>query len=313
MSMQTQIHGSAAEVNLMRVFYRGTDTLKEGYALCFNFDALDVDAENNALTSIDVGEEFWNDARRIMVEKPAEGNKIHFAGVVSQKSNGVTGPGWVEIHRPGSICNIYAFANCDHGASGITTNTGQYVTFCPGKYYFMDGGFDGEGAATVLQDVDRSTTPGPVMAELQIGRPSCGFQVVHLLSTATAGAISVSLSVPFAHCGVYAFSGDSTDYVYPEEEATTIAAAMSQLIGGVTTNVGHYKGQRFKLIALDALSSNGLSIQFSTGVSRVAGSLGRAATSGYVDLSAGNDYIEGFWDGHEWMLDTGHEASLMIS
>ena len=46
MSTQTQVHGGAAETYTMRVYYSGSDTLYEGYALCFNFDALDVNAEN---------------------------------------------------------------------------------------------------------------------------------------------------------------------------------------------------------------------------------------------------------------------------
>lgn len=311
MSQVTGVHGGAAEAFLMRVFYRGTDTMREGYHLCWNFDALDVDAENQAFTAVDVGEENWNDARRLMVEKSQEGNKIHFAGVVSAKSDGVTGPGWIEIHRPGSICNVYTYDNVDHGESGITTGSGQNVTFVPGTYYFMRGGFFGCGTATVLQDVDRSSTPGLVMAELQVGEQSCGFSVINLLSTATTCAITASLSTPFAHCGVYAISYDSVDYFYPEQTGNATAAACSVVLGA-SKNPGQWIGQRCKIMSLDAYTTAGLSVALSA-VVRSGSSLMRAVQSGNVELLAANEFVDCTWTGVKWEIMHGHEDDLFIS
>ena len=308
--MDKLVHGGGAPVDTTRVFYSGTDTLKEGYALCYNFDARDVNSEDVTQTDPNVGEEVWADARRVMVEKPAEGNKLHFAGVVSAKSNDVKGPAWVEIHRPGSVCNVYAFADCDHGATGITTNTGQIVTFSPGEYFFMDGGFPGAGSATVMQDVDRSTTPGTVMAELQVGMPSGGYQVVDMLSTATAGLISVSLSTPCAYVGVYAFSADSADFVYPERTANETAATASILV--LLAN-GKFIGQRVKFISEDAFSTKGISVVVSTGSKQAVCVGGELDFSAYVGLSAADDFIDLTWNGHSWVMNAGCEVYGVIT
>jgi len=289
-----------------RVYYIGTDTLKEGYPLCYNFDATTVDYRNKADSTISVGT--YAAARRLCVEKPAEGNKLHFAGVVAAESDAKS-TGWITLWLPGSVCNVYAYANCDHGATGLTTNTGQTLNFCPGKYYFMDGGFQGEGAATILQDIDRSTTPGLVMAELQTGKPTGGYQVVHLLSTATAGAISVSLSTPCAYVGVYAFTGDSVDFVYPGETATTLAATMSILVNVADA---HFIGQRVKFISEDALSGGVICCIISTAAKQAICVGGTLQCSGYVDLSAANNYIDLTWNGHSWVVNCGVETYGLV-
>ena len=142
-----------------RVYYKGTDTLKEGYALCYDFDNIN-NYRNKADTTITVAT--YAASRRLVVEKPSEGNKIHFAGAVAAESDGKS-TGWITIWLPGSVCNVYTYENCDHGATGLTTNTGQFLTFNVGKYYFTEYGLSGVGSATVLPEVNRGTTPGLVM------------------------------------------------------------------------------------------------------------------------------------------------------
>jgi hypothetical protein len=119
MPITQAVHGGGTAPTLTRrVYYTGSDELLEGYALCYNYDASDVTAENLTL-SAGVAEEC--PARRLQVEKPSVNNCVHFAGVVSNKhASGFTGPGWVEINMPGSICNIYAAANVDHGPTQVS-------------------------------------------------------------------------------------------------------------------------------------------------------------------------------------------------
>jgi len=302
MSNRTLIHGGAAETNTMRVYYNGSDTLGEGYALCFNFDAIDVTDENISQTSPDVGQEYWNDARRLMVEKPAEGNKLHFAGAVSQRSANFTGPGWIEIHRPGSICNIYAYASADHGSTGITTNTGQILTFCPGEYFFYDGGFPGTGSAMVLQDVDRSSTKGVVMAELQTGLPSGGFYVLDVLSTATAGILSVSISAPLVGAGVYALMGGL--------DATASIAI------GTTKDPGNYLGQRFKVVLLSIQGTNTYSLALSAvKVAMISAGAGGCAVglNGQGEISLVAESVGVVWDGVQWVVETLNVISVTFA
>ena len=191
--------GGTSPTYTRRVYYIGTDELLEGYALCYNFDASDVSAENLTL-SAGVAEEC--PARRLQVEKPSVNNCAHFAGTVSNKSAGVTGPGWVEINLPGSICNIYAKSSVDHGTTGTGMNTGQTVTFVLNQYYFQTLGLPGSGSAIVLQDIDRGTTAGLVMAELCTGMPSGGIQSVSSLDMAGATVVSTGGVICIAPFGV---------------------------------------------------------------------------------------------------------------
>jgi hypothetical protein len=191
------------------VYYTGTDTLKEGYALCYNFDATDVTAENLTLSQADSLVE--TPARRLQVEKPTINNSTHFAGVVSQKFTDFTGPGWIEINMPGSVCNIWAGANCDHeAAAGI--QSGQTLAFTAGAYSFDYSGLPGAGSAVVLQDVDRSTTAGLVLAELCIGNPSGGVQTVVSTDMSIGQAVSTGGSVfPRTNIGLFGMTRFVTD------------------------------------------------------------------------------------------------------
>lgn len=203
---QTVHGGGTAPVYQQRVYYIGTDTLHEGYALCYNFDAYDVSAENLS-AHLDTGDYGADDpcpARRLQVEKPSFYNSMHFAGVVAEESEGVTGPGWVVINRPGSVCNIYCNANVDHAD---TTNiaTGEVRVFNTGQYYFKGEGFPGSGAALILQDKDRSSTAGLVMAELLTGLPSGGYCTIISTMMSAGGAVSDGGSVSnFPRQGVIA-------------------------------------------------------------------------------------------------------------
>ena len=182
-----------------RVYYTGSDTLYEGYALCYNFDAKDQTAEGFTTshdgTTISLADSLVpTAARRIQVEKPTVSNMQHFAGTVSEKSDGVTGPGWIEINLPGSVCNVYTGVNCDHeGSAGV--NSGQIVTVTANSYTFDYTGLPGTGSATVLGDVDRSSTDGKVQAELMTGEPSGGVQLLISTDMSVGQAVSTGGSV----------------------------------------------------------------------------------------------------------------------
>jgi hypothetical protein len=153
------------------VYYEGTDTLYEGYALCFNQDygiAASADGE-----------------RQFRVEKPSTTNAMHFAGVVAESGNAKTGPCEVEIYLPGSTCNVWAYVNA-------TINTTR-LTFCQGQYYFYTQGFPGKGSALARQTLNRGTTAGLLMATLEEGPQSGGVELFNATTLAAAGAIVPSL------------------------------------------------------------------------------------------------------------------------
>jgi len=134
-------------VETKRVYYEGSDTLQEGYALCYNFNYGTASAADTA--------------RLMRVEKPATANLEYFAGVVHPDSAGKTGPCYVTIIVPsvqGEAANVHTDQNCTLGTTELAAQDGSYAL-----------GAAGAGAPAVakaLQTVDRSVTNGLVFARL---------------------------------------------------------------------------------------------------------------------------------------------------
>lgn len=84
--MLPQLNGSE-HLEVRKVWYVGTDTLREGYVLCFDPDAPLAGADPKLRLGV-------------AVEKPAAGNVNAFAGIVSPSSAGVTGPAFVDLIVP---------------------------------------------------------------------------------------------------------------------------------------------------------------------------------------------------------------------
>lgn len=303
----TGVHGGGTSPAIVRrVYYIGTDTLREGYALCYNFDVADETAE--ALTLSLAESLVETPARRLQVEKPTWKNSFHFAGVVSDKSNGVTGPGWVEINCPGSICNIYTFINCDHEHanlnSGANVASGQIINFTAEQYYFAFSGFVGSGSAIVLRDIDRSSTAGLVMAELVTGPPSGGVQSIQSVHMADAGAVCLGGSILFAPWGM-TVNGKTLS---GQDAAFTAAGSTLGLganMGGTYVSPGTLKGFR------TVVSQSGTWETFDIGVSLgtrscITSIAGGAMNSLLVDgtFNVGSLIGEGGtwrWSGNAWV------------
>jgi len=162
-------HQKAGRVYAEWVWFEGATALKEGQGVCYNWDygtATDADAR-----------------RYNRVELPSQTNNRHFAGVAARDYAAKTGGQLIEIYRPGSVCKILAKAN-------VTIGVGILTCEAAGTYagYFRYAGFQGEGSATPLQTVDRSTTAGTVLAVLQTGLPS---GLVEVPTLAPAGGAKV--------------------------------------------------------------------------------------------------------------------------
>jgi len=296
------VHGGGTSPTITRrVYYIGTDTLLEGYALCYNFDASDVSAENLTL-SAGVAEEC--PARRIQVEKPSVNNCAHFAGTVSNKSAGVTGPGWIEINLPGSVCNIYAYASADHGTTGTGMNTGQMLTFVLNQYYFMGTGLPGAGSAIVLQDVDRSSTAGLVMAELCIGAPSGGIQNVSSLDTAGGTVVSTGGIICIAPFGVTILNSTALT-------AKDLTAALTCCL---VTGEGAWVGQRKLFRATTSLNATHWAVTLSTaGQLNASAAVTRAQVSATATFSVGTTgVIDAEWNGTSWQYKT-NLSSIVVA
>lgn len=288
--MDSTVHGGGVVPAITeRVYYTGSDTLLEGYALCYNFDASDVSAENLTL-SAGVDEEC--SARRLQVEKPNLNNCVHFAGVVSAKSAGMVGPGWLEINKPGSVCNIYCNASADHGTTGTAMNSGQILTFTLDSYSFVYQGVGGSGAAMVLQDVDRSTTAGLVMAELMTGMPSGGAQVISSLHT--TGVVSAGGVVCIAPFGVTIL--DSTPFTV----ALDLTAALTACL--VATE-GKWIGQTKRFVMTTSCGANGVVLTVSTSRDLSASVLTvKTPNVATVSMVPDNSACTATWNGDAWVV-----------
>lgn len=141
-----------------RVYFTGTDTLYEGYALCKDYDsatAQDPAATTEAVTA-------WGSGRFQKVEKPATANLPFFAGYVAPSSAGKTGPCWIDIipHQPQKFINAHVYVSCVVGTTALALQAGQY-------YLVATFRSDPAAVAVAEQTVDRSGTAGTCQVMMQ--------------------------------------------------------------------------------------------------------------------------------------------------
>lgn len=308
MNAQLVHGGGVSPVITRRVYYTGTDTLYEGYALCYNFDAADQNAEGLTKyadgSTISIADSLApTPARRIQVEKPSLKNLCHFAGVVSNKSNGVVGPGYIEIVLPGSTCNIRVNANCDHEKAD-TFASGQILTVTSQNYDFKYSGLPGRGSAVILGDVDRSSTDGLVMASLMDGPESGGVQ--EIWNQGTAGTVGEEM------IGATATSLGGSVYLIPYGtivvNLSAVAAALTASLTGMLASVasGIPVGSKRVIRAAQAGATAGTLTVVCSLTGRLVGSVAPNAlgnVSGTFGVaSASGDCAVFEWSGSHWTL-----------
>jgi len=145
-----------------RVYYTGSDVLKNGHALCYDRDNITAVSRSDGSTAIAAANASY--ARAIYVEKPASGNLSNFAGIVAESSETTeAGPRWIDIIEPtGGLIEVFTEENCTMGTTMLSVKPDSYV---------FGGASEGLPVALAHQTVDRSTTNGLVQAELY-GAPS---------------------------------------------------------------------------------------------------------------------------------------------
>ena len=274
------VHGGGVLKKTKRVFLR-TGTAHAGYAVCYNWDAVGVTAENDTM-SVNTAITDWCDARRVMVEAPSYENNMHFAGVVAEESNGVVGPNWITIHEPGSICKIYSASTVDPRDDSISTkNSGEMLTFTiatnsagaagDDNGQFKYGGLPGEGSAIILE----AETSGDalVMAQLLKGPASGGYQTLECLTTHT-GATAI-----------------------PHGCILLSSKATASAVASIAVSDGKFVGQKL-VIKMDSSPTNSVKVSFD-GVAPLS-TVYAAITS--VDLGTADDFVALEWNGVKWVV-----------
>lgn len=139
-----------------RVYYTGTDTMREGYNLCY-----DVDFAGAVATEGKTGDAtVFNQLRASRVEKPSVGNQEHYSGVVAPGDDRKVGPCYIDVLVPthrGQKVKVWTEENCTIDATYLTLKAGSYAA---------GGVGEGRVIAKAMQTVDRSSTNGTVQAQL---------------------------------------------------------------------------------------------------------------------------------------------------
>jgi len=259
-----------AEPQKIKVWYSGTDTLYEGYNLCYDSDSITVDGFNAADTAITAATSSL--ARKRVVEKPAQGNCNSYAGVVAPESHGFVGPGEITIIPPGNVANVYMKLSCTINAT--------YGTVTAGSYSMEGTGYWGEGTAKALQTINRSSTAGIVQAELMVGAPSGGYESI------TAAALTVGGAQTFMPYGVTDFAAAAT----PASDVTYSLTA------------GQFVGQKKLFRCLATMTTNDVVITATRSI--VTAGVPAAAASKYYELDANGEYVEFRWNGTAWVAES---------
>lgn len=292
--MSVQVHGGAAVPRLQKRVFLATGTVKTGEAVCYNWDVTDVSAENESVLSASAA--MWCDARRLMVERPSTSNHMHFAGVVDSASNGITGPNWIVINVPGSVCKVYTKSTVSAGFSG-NRSTGQVVTFCVGlntvgventtyNGKFVQGGLPGMGSALVLAEGAASVPSDTYlkMAELLTGGQSGGVQMMALVSTAYSTATAIMHGV--------------IDLALADSAGVTA--------GTISVADGKFVDQRFVVKGPVTDNSVAVAVNFTTLFTPfISGEYLSAAplvSANQATLTAATKFIDAVWNGTAWVI-----------
>jgi len=209
--------GKQIPVNVIRVWCESTDVLKQGYPMCFN-DAYVGDGLDEA-----------DPGRVLRVVKPTAALNYNFAGWVIDDGNlSAAKARFIDLAVPGGAVVVWTDQN---------VTKGDYLTARVGEYVMGKAGFRGRGTVRALQTIDRSATPGPVLALADDGIQS---GLTQELGLAAAGG---------------AVTGVMTGGVVFQSSAVTLASAATFAVGD-----GAFVGQRMRIVCDAALTTNDLDV-----------------------------------------------------
>ncbi len=166
MALSVAQFGTEVQRMRKRVYYEGSDSIKEGMALSYNYDTTtnilgysrseggEVDCQTTPTTTDDG---YLNEGKFLRAEKPTTTNAPFLAGVVASGPwCGTTGPKWLEIYVPnGAIVPVYTDRSIT-ALDNVYVENAQYTLINSGTWQ----------CGTFAETVDRSGTAGLVLARL---------------------------------------------------------------------------------------------------------------------------------------------------
>lgn len=184
-----------------KVWYSSNVALGEGEGVCYNWDyGTDTALERS---------------RYNRVETPTTLNAQHFAGVAARAYSAVSTGQFIEIYKPGSVCNVLCGKDTDT-VVGVGLLTFDVTSGFKGEFRYA--GLTGAGSAQPLQTTTGDTSnPGLCLALLLEGQQSGGVEVAAFAATGAIGTLMIG-GTTFVPGGAIA-SGNNT---YTLAVATTI-------------------------------------------------------------------------------------------
>ena len=261
MDASINAHLKKAKTIVEWVWFAGSTALKQGQGCCYDWDY----EEDSAVSTKD--DTVFDGRRTNRVEVPTILNARYFAGVTARSYSAKSGGQFLEIYRPGSTCNVWSTVSNTIGVGRTTCQVGDTEAGA-----FGYGGYPGEGSATALQTIDRSSTAGVCMCYLETGEPSGLQETITTVTLTTAGG-AVVLMVG----GVTFFEAA----VLTDADATFVVAD------------GTYLGQKKGWVLVGAMTTNNLVFTYTSAIQHVTGETALATWT--ADTADEEQYVE--WHG----------------
>lgn len=241
-----------------RVYYEGNDTLKPGYALCYNQDTTTnwwgygeatLGAAKTEQSTTAEGEQ--NEGKWMRVEKPATANFRFFAGVVSRGQAAVTGPCFVDIDVPnGAIVAVWTNKSVTIG-DGMYLENAQYTPINTGTTRI----------GTFMETVDRSSTAGLSLARIEL--PTVVYENTVATVAATGPSALIWNGIPVSELKSNFSAGIiyENDFLGPDNLVTTEAWTITKVNSGTLSMLADEGGALHVDSAGSNASDDGVSAQ----------------------------------------------------
>ena len=211
MSLTAQ-YGKQIRARTKTVFFTGSTALKKGMGLCYDFDY--TGSGTGQAATDPAPERDWR------VELPSLTNNQWFAGVAATDYPAQSGGQYIEIHEPGSVCELAIISACTVASTRLTCIAGGIAAG-----YWYAGGFDGEGSAMALETTD--TPSASILA---------GVLLASMDGTATITTSEV-ITKTSSGIGSIAVAGDRA-FIFSCREASGGASAMTAAIYDIASATG---------------------------------------------------------------------------
>jgi len=230
--MSTPTWGLDPKARRISVYFEGSTTIYEGMPVCYNYNTTDnwlgvasVDfttTASNVSESGTTAEGAQNEGKFIRVERPVDGNLIHFAGVVAGADHeGETGPRAIDIYVPnGAIVPVRCDVDTTTGLTVLCIAEGEEELGC------SSGAASSRPVAIAMEtETGLDGTAGITLAKLD----------PNLFLYNTADGTALDLGLGYGHTDQYVTSAITTQFLPFQIRSVLTGTGAGGLIGAKFT------------------------------------------------------------------------------